>query len=690
MDSDFAGIRVGVDTGGTFTDLVAMDVRTGHVQVHKRPSTPAQPSDAIFECIEQMDAPASRISYLVVGTTVAINSIHQRNGARVIYVTTRGFEDIPFLQRTNRRFHYDLQWSSPTPLVLRRDSVGVPERIDYQGEVLIPLSDDGLDQLAADIRRRLDGAARGDVALAINFLFSYVSPDHELMTRDYLRRKFPDVPVSVSYEVAPIWREYDRASTTLVDAYVRPLVHQFVQSMQAGLEERGFDRHWSLMKSNGGQMLSQSAADRPVQTLLSGLSGGIIAGRHFGEAVGQSNVITLDMGGTSTDVGVVVDGLVRYTTEWEIEFGLPVSAPFIDMTTIGAGGGSIAFINKGGLLQVGPSSAGAVPGPACYGQGGDRPTVTDANIALGRLNPDNFLGGEVKLHPDLAVQAVGSLSGSLGTSVEATAAAIVDVANENIAEAIRQMTIGRGLDPREFAIVAFGGAGPLHAAAIARSIGVEQVIVPPHPGLTSAFGTLLADLRVDKTWTNIVRSDRLDPKAIDDRLQGLVLDATEDLRREGYGGVPTLRRSVTMRYLGQNYEEEIPIPAGPITAESARDLLESFHQHYEQIYGYRIADEIIEMVQFNVTVIGRTDNPRFPEIEAGPDAAPVGTRSVLFDGQYVADCPIYDRDDLAPDQKIEGPAIIEELDSTTFLRPGDSLTVTRDGTAIVQIDATAD
>ncbi|MCY4109476.1 MAG: hydantoinase/oxoprolinase family protein [Chloroflexi bacterium] len=690
MDSDFAGVRVGVDTGGTFTDLVAMDVRTGHVQVHKRPSTPAQPSDAIFECIEQMDAPASRISYLVVGTTVAINSIHQRNGARVIYVTTRGFEDIPFLQRTNRRFHYDLQWSSPTPLVLRRDSVGVPERIDYQGEVLIPLTDDGLNQLAADIRRRLDGAARGDVALAVSFLFSYVSPDHELRTRDYLRSEFPDVPVSVSYEVAPIWREYDRASTTLVDAYVRPLVHQFVQSMQGGLEERGFDRHWSLFKSPAGQVPSQSPPDRPVQTLLSGLSGGIIAGRHFGEAVGQSNVITLDMGGTSTDVGVVVDGLVRYTTEWEIEFGLPVSAPFIDMTTIGAGGGSIAFINKGGLLQVGPSSAGAVPGPACYGQGGDRPTVTDANIALGRLNPENFLGGEVKLHPDLAVRAVESLSGSLGTSVEATAAAIVDVANENIAEAIRQMTIGRGLDPREFAIVAFGGAGPLHAAAIARSIGVEQVIVPPHPGLTSAFGTLLADLRVDKTWTNIVRSDRLDPKAIDDRLQGLVLDATEDLRREGYGGVPTLRRSVTMRYLGQNYEEEIPIPAGAITAESARDLLESFHQHYEQIYGYRIADEIIEMVQFNVTVIGRTDNPRFPEIESGADGAPVGTRSVLFDGRYVADCPIYDREDLAPNQKIEGPAIIEELDSTTFLRPGDSLTVTRDGTAIVQIDSTAD
>jgi N-methylhydantoinase A len=677
---------VGIDTGGTFTDLVAMDTRTGEVEVHKRPSTPAEPSDAIFECLEQLETPPELISYLVVGTTVAINSIHQRTGARVLYVTTDGFEDIPFLQRTNRKFHYDLQWSSPTPLVLRRDSMGVPERIDYQGEVLIPLTDDGLAQLAEDVRARLDGPQNGNVALAVNFLFSYVSPDHEFKVRDHLRREFPDIPVSISYEVAPIWREYDRASTTLVDAYVRPMVRRFVESMQAGLEVRGFDRHWSMMKSNGGQMLSQSAADRPVQTLLSGLSGGIIAGLHFGEAVDRSNVITLDMGGTSTDVGVVVDGLVRYTTEWEIEFGLPVSAPFIDLTTLGAGGGSIAFANKGGLLQVGPASAGASPGPACYGQGGHRPTVTDANVVLRRLNPENFLGGEVKLHPELATQAVDTLSKSLGTSVEATAAAIVDVANENIAEAIRQMTIGRGLDPREFSIVAFGGAGPLHATAIARSLGVKQVIVPPHPGLTSAFGTLLADIRVDKTWTNIVRSDRLDPGAIDDRLGDLVLDASEDLRREGYGGVPFLRRSVTMRYMGQNYEEEVPIPDGPITAESAAELLESFHQHYEQIYGYRIDDEIIEMVQFNVTVIGKAENPRFPQIESKADGVPAGSRSILFDGQHAADCPIYNREDLAPGQEIEGPAVIEELDSTTFLRPEDALTVTRDGIAIIRID----
>ncbi len=679
------GIRVGIDTGGTFTDLVAMDERTGEVEVIKRPSTPAAPSEAIFDCLERLRGTAKDISYLVLGTTVAINTLHQRTGARVIYLATEGFEDIPFLQRTNRKFHYDLKWSSPTPLVRRRDCLGVWERIDYQGEVLRPLSPDNLAQVAEKVRARIAGSNGENVAIAINFLFSYVSPAHEIEVRDYIAEALPDVPISISYEVAPIWREYDRASTTLMDAYLRPLTQGFVESIQAGLEERGFERHWSVMKSNGGQMLSASAADRPVQMLLSGLSGGIIAGLHFGEAAGERNVITLDMGGTSTDVGVVVNGQVRYTTEWELEFGLPVSAPFIDMTTLGAGGGSIAWINKGGLLQVGPASAGAHPGPACYGQGGESPTVTDANVVLGRLDPTNFLGGEIQLDAKLAIQSLQSIADTLDMSGEGAARSIVDVANENIAEAIRQVTIRRGLDPRDFGIVAFGGAGPLHASAIARSLGIKRVIVPPHPGLSSAFGALLADIRVDKTWTNIVRSDRLDAEAIDERLNGLVREATEDLRREGYGGVPALQRSVTMRYMGQNYEEEVGIPEGPITLAAIDELLESFHQHYEQIYGYRIDDEVIEMVQFNVTVIGQTAKPRFPSIDArGAPISPEERFVFLAHGAAVA-CAVYQRADLASADEIIGPAIIEELDSTILIHTGDSLTVAEDGVGIIDV-----
>ena len=370
------------------------------------------------------------------------------------------------------------------------------------------------------------------------------------------------MPVSISSDVAPIWREYERSSTTLVDAYVRPLVGQFIRSVQLGLDDLEFERGWAVMKSNGGQMLSEVAEDRPVQMILSGLSAGIIAGRFYGALAGANNVITLDIGGTSTDVGVVVDGRVRFTTEWSVEFGLPVSAPLIDLSTLGAGGGSIARINKGGVLQVGPQSVGAVPGPACYAQGGDQPTVTDANVVLGRLNPDNFLGGQVKLDASLARAAIEKLGDELGSDPEETARAVIEVANENIAEAMRLLTVRRGLDPRHFDVVAFGGAGPLHGAAVARSIGARRVIVPPHPGLASAFGTLLADPRVDKAWTHIVRSDAIDLARVNARLDELVGEALEELREEGFEGEPEIERWVSARYDGQNYEEENHCPDG--------------------------------------------------------------------------------------------------------------------------------
>ncbi|HJN40449.1 MAG TPA: hydantoinase/oxoprolinase family protein, partial [Chloroflexota bacterium] len=390
-------VRLGIDTGGTFTDLVALDEDSGAIAVVKRSSTPDDPSRAILLALRHADVDSAAIARLVLGTTVAINSLLQRQGARVIYIASEGFEDIPFLQRINRRFHYDLKWVRPLPLVRRRDCLGVPERMDYRGNIDRPLEESHLQDLATAIRARLDDAIEGDVAIAVNLLFAYVNPTHERRLRDFLLAEFPDLPVSISSDVAPIWREYERSSTTLADAYVRPHVGSFIGSLQEGLENLGFMRSWAVMKSNGGQMLSAVAQDRPVQMILSGLSAGIIAGRFYGALTGSDNVITLDIGGTSTDVGVVVEGRVRFTTEWRIEFGLPVSAPLIDLSTLGAGGGSIAWINKGGILQVGPHSAGAAPGPACYGQGGVEPTVTDANVVLGRLNPDNFLGGEMRL-----------------------------------------------------------------------------------------------------------------------------------------------------------------------------------------------------------------------------------------------------------------------------------------------------
>ena len=677
-------IRIGIDTGGTFTDLVAIDEESGEALVVKRPSTPDAPSDAIFDALEHSGISADKIGYFVLGTTVGVNALLQRKGARVLYVTTGGFEDVPFLQRVDRKFHYDLEWERPQPLVERRDCLGVAERLDYAGNVVDPLTSDALARLGDKLRARLDEDSNGAVAVAVNCLFSYVKPDHERMIREYLGREFPELSISLSHEVAPIWREYDRASTTIADAYIRPLLQSFIGALGEGLAARGITRSWAVMKSNGGQMLAESAADRPAQTVLSGLPGGIIAAKYYAESLDDDNIISFDMGGTSTDVGVVDDGAIGYTTAWEIEFGLPVAAPFIEMTTMGAGGGSIAWVNRGGLLQVGPQSAGAVPGPVCYAQGGTGPTITDANVVLGRLNPENFLGGEVRLDADLAQRALTGLGDQLGLGPEATAQAVLDIAVENIAEAMRLLTVRRGLDPRRFSLVAFGGAGPLHAAAIAKVIGARRVLIPPHPGLCSAFGALLADMRVDKTWTHILRSDRLDAPAIDARLNELVAEATADLQHEGFAGSPQVQRSVNMRYLGQNYEEEIPIPGGKVTAESLPQLLAAFETHYEATYGYRIPDEIIELVQFNVTVLGDTAKPELPLLPEGLPASPAGTRRAWFSAEGAVECPVYARDDLSPADRIAGPAIIEELDSTTVVHPGQHLTISQHGTAVLE------
>ena len=677
-------IRIGIDTGGTFTDLVAIDEASGEALVVKRPSTPDAPSDAIFDALEHSGISADKIGYFVLGTTVGVNALLQRKGARVLYVTTGGFEDVPFLQRVDRKFHYDLEWERPQPLVERRDCLGVAERLDYAGNVVDPLTSDALARLGDKLRARLDEDSNGAVAVAVNCLFSYVKPDHERLIREYLGREFPELSISLSHEVAPIWREYDRASTTIADAYIRPLLQSFIGALGEGLAARGITRSWAVMKSNGGQMLAESAADRPAQTVLSGLPGGIIAAKYYAESLDDDNIISFDMGGTSTDVGVVDDGAIGYTTAWEIEFGLPVAAPFIEMTTMGAGGGSIAWVNRGGLLQVGPQSAGAVPGPVCYAQGGTEPTITDANVVLGRLNPENFLGGEVRLDADLAHRALTGLGDQLGLGPEATAQAVLDIAVENIAEAMRLLTVRRGLDPRRFSLVAFGGAGPLHAAAIAKVIGARRALIPLHPGLCSAFGALLADMRVDKTWTHILRSDRLDAPAIDARLNELVAEATADLQHEGFAGSPQVQRSVNMRYLGQNYEEEIPIPGGKVTAESLPQLLAAFETHYEATYGYRIPDEIIELVQFNVTVLGDTAKPELPLLPEGLPASPAGTRRVWFSAERAVECPVYVRDDLSPADRIAGPAIIEELDSTTVVHPGQHLIISQHGTAVLE------
>ncbi len=669
------GIRIGIDTGGTFTDLIGLDGASGDLIVAKTPSTPREPVLAIVNALEASQVERAAIEFMILGTTVATNALLQRQGAEVIFLTTEGFEDIPYIQRMNRRYHYSLVWTKPKPLAKHRDCIGVRERLDHRGRVVMALDEEALESVAFEVQRRLDGRDPSRVAIAVCLLFSYLNPEHELRLGEFLRQRFPDLPVSLSHQVAPIWREYERGSTVIADAYIKPTLQTYLGSIRQRFQDLGLTAPWAVMKSNGGNAIPEAAEAQPINLMLSGLSGGLIGGAYFGQLVGARDLITLDMGGTSCDVGVVCNGQIGYSTNFEIEWGLPVATPVVDLTTIGAGGGSIAWIDKGGLLRVGPRSAGAEPGPACYGQGGVEATVTDANLVLGRLNPDYFLGGKIRLDPAAAQQAIATLGERLGLEPTRAAQAVIDIANENMANAIRVLSIDRGLDPRGFALVAFGGAGPLHAAALAEAMRLRQVIIPLHPGLCSAFGALIADLQVNKVHSKPFRSDSVDAATIQAHFAQLVDDAVAELRQEGFQGTPEVERSISMRYAGQNYEKDVPVEADVVADAVLRQVLHTFERLHEQFYGYSISGEVIELIRFNVTAIGRTPKPVLSRVEPGALPDPVAQRPVYFAAMGFLQTPIYRRESLPAGARLGGPAVIEEVDSTTLVHPGQQIAV---------------
>src|SRR5215475_1492791 len=452
-------LRIGIDTGGTFTDLVALDARTGDVAIVKVPSTPKQPADAPVSAIRQSGVAPDSVERIVMGTTIAINARLQKRGSTVLYVGTKGVEDSPIIARIDRKEGYNPAWPKPDSGVKRRHVFGIAERVDHKGNVLLALKPAEQNRLGAWIARWIRTDPNTDWAVAVNLLFSYVSPDHERAIGAYLAKRFPGLSVSLSHEVAPIWREYERATSVITDAFVKRLIGEFSGRLAREVKALGIKAPLSLMKSNGGHVEAKTTAAAAVQLLLSGLAGGVIAGRRFARDHADGNGVTLDMGGTSADVGLIADGEFGSTTSYEVEWGVPVSALFIDYTTIGAGGGSIAYLDSGGLLRVGPRSAGAEPGPACYGQGGTEPTVTDANVVLGRLDPDFFLGGKMKLDAGLARRALKRLAEMLKLSIEDAALAVLNTAAANMANATRLLTVDRGLDARDFALIAFGGAG---------------------------------------------------------------------------------------------------------------------------------------------------------------------------------------------------------------------------------------
>jgi N-methylhydantoinase A len=666
-------IRVGIDTGGTFTDLVAMDDE-GRSFLAKVPSDPDDPVAAIAFALDEAGFEAREIESVVVGTTIGINAVLTRRGARVLYLTTKGFEDIPYIQRINRKHHYDFHWRKPTPLVRRRDCLGVSERLDEEGRVLTPLDLDALESTLDSVDLDGDGAA-----VAVCLLFAYLNPEHELRVRDAIHARRPGLPVSLSHEVAPIWREYERGTTVTVDAFTKPLFDAYVNGLSHALESAGVDATWSLLKSNGGRALASEARSRPAHLLLSGIAGSGIGGAYVARAAVVDRALAFDMGGTSCDVCLVLDGEPLYSSDFELEFGFPVSVPSVSTRTIGAGGGSIGWVDPGGFLQVGPQSAGASPGPACYGEGGAEATITDANLVLGRLDPAFFLGGRLQLDPELATGALARLGERLGRSPLETASAMVRVCNENMANAIRILTVEQGTDPREHALIAFGGAGPTHACEIAQALDISQVLVPPAPGLCSAFGALAASPRIDAVRSVYLTDVRTTAAEIAAIFAELEEQARAEFAAQGVGEEPTVRRLAAMRYQGQNYEQEVPFRSGEIDDGALQDAYDRYRELYSEFYGYRLDGIPIELVRLAVIATGEA--PEYERLPGVPEPGERGraTRDVYFPEDGFVPAVIVRREALAPCDTVAGPAIVEFMDSTVIVPPSWTLQTRADG-----------
>lgn len=668
------GITVGIDTGGTFTDLVAVDEATGRWHVAKVPSNPQNPVAAIDAALQTAGFDPADVSFVVVGTTIGINAVLTRRGARVVYLTTEGFEDVLHIQRINRKHHYDFHWRKPTPLAHRPDCIGVRERLDEEGRVVDAVD---LEALTRSLENVLEEGGE-QPAVAVCFLFSYLNPEHELAARALIAERFPQLTVSLSHEVAPIWREYERGTTVTVDAYLKPLFEQYVDGVSDALEGKGTGGQWALLKSNGGHALADEARGRPAHLLLSGIAGGAIGGAYAARTAGAPQAIALDMGGTSCDVCLVVDGEPLYSSDFEIEFGFPVSVPSVSTRTIGAGGGSIGWVDRGGFLQVGPQSAGAVPGPACYDQGGESATITDADVVLGRLDPSYFLGGQMALDPERSRAVLDDLGRLLGLDRIETASAMVRICNENMANAIRIVTVEQGIDPRDFALVAFGGAGATHACEIADAIDMRCVVVPPRPGLCSAFGALAASVRVDAVRSVYLTDRTTSATTLDALFHELEAQALFDVAAQGLAQEPSVRRFIAMRYQGQNYEQEVAVPKGAVDEAGLAELYSGYGRLYEGFYGYRLDGIPIELVRLSVVAMG--EPPAFASLptEEGKGEGPE-RREVFFPGSGFIPTDIVRRDRLAPAEMRSGPLIVESMDSTVVVPPGWTLTASPTG-----------
>ena len=686
---------IGVDVGGTFTDIVFADTESGRTLIHKTPTTKDDPSRGVVagigELCRRFDLPREAIDHVLHGTTIGTNAVLEHDGAVTGMITTAGYRDIVHIGRHQRPQHYSIRQEIPwqdRPLVRRRHRLTVAERLaPPRGEELVPLDEAAVREAAGALR------AEGVEAIAVCFLFSYLNAAHEKRAQEIVREEFPDCFTSTSAEVAPQFREFERFTTALLNAFVGPRLRDYVARLASCLGGEGFAADLHVMCSNGGVATPATVAKIPVSTLLSGPAAGVLGGAWSGALSRRDRLITFDVGGTSADIGIVVDGRFAEATARDTWIGgYPVLAPMIDIHTIGAGGGSIAYVDSAGAFRVGPRSAGADPGPAAYGRGGIEPTVTDANLVLGRLDPGNFLGGAMRLDPTAARRAIDGLSARLGLGPEETAEGVLTILNANMANAISSRTVQKGLDPRGFALVAFGGAGPLHAAEVARALGIPEVIVPAYPGITSAVGLLTTDLKYDAVRTEFQAGDTIDLDRLDTDLAAMQRELARQLAADGIAPEDTVfERSGDLRYVGQGYELRVPFPEGELDRAALAEIFARFAELHRVEYGHVFEASPIEIVNIRVTGIGRMPKITPPRPASGGSLgeALVKTAQCAFrhnGALQVMATPFYRRDLLPLEQPIAGPAIVLQTDSTTVVPPGTILIAEVGGNLILTID----
>jgi N-methylhydantoinase A len=690
---------IGVDTGGTFTDVIAMEAKSGRVRTLKVPSTPSDPSQAVLNGVEAFlasapDVKASDISFFAHGTTVATNAVIENKGVPTGLLITRGTSAV-YMARVSRQpapsEMLNPHFQKPAPLVPARMTREIAERVLFDGSIEQPLDEAAVLAAVTDLVK-----VYGVRSIAVSYLFSFMAPEHEQRTRAIVKKHFPQVRVSLSSDIIPVIREYRRLSTTVLDAYVGPTLDNYLSRLGSGLRDRGVaTRQAFIMQSNGGLMSIKVASDNPVQTLLSGPAAGVISGAYLSQLTGLANVVTFDVGGTSTDIAVIVDGLVTETNEGSVA-GHDAAVPMNEIATIGAGGGTIARVGNDRRLKVGPDSAGARPGPACYGHGGEDPTVTDADVVLGYVDPDYFLGGKYKLDAVSARAAVRKkVAEPLGLSLEEAAAGIVTVVNSRMEGELRLSLIARGFDPRAFALVALGGAGPVRACMIAKDLGIQHVIIPPYPGLGSAMGLLMTDVKHSYLLSRLKPLLEFEGPSMDEIFETLVLRGKAEAEAEGTD-VATLQTQLylDLRYAGQGYELSVPCPAGAITPAVKEALALRFHEMHRTIYGHNAPDKALEVVNFRLVTIARLPKLKLTSREADPAAtlamARKSTRRAYFaDACGWVETPVYERTLMQPGHEVAGPAIIEQADSTTVVASGQVARPDAYGNLIVSLTSSA-